>query len=92
VESRHVCVLSVFEVRELVEGQREPDCKKHRHIKRIDAEEMTPGIKRSVYFYPIANWVGEDRRRIQMRLNVEHVWKRRKTETGHVALNLVEKK
>lgn len=88
--SKHVCVLSPWEVDELVEKGQTPNCSKHRHVRASEAEEMTRE-KGLLYHKPIAEWVGNDRRRIRM--FVEHRWVRRSTDGGDgpVVWNLVER-
>jgi hypothetical protein len=55
--SRKICLLSHEEVKQWREGIA-PHCPDHRHVKRVDAMEMTHHGDYSPYSERIAQWVG----------------------------------
>lgn len=78
-----VCVLSSWEVRELIDLGATPDCSKHRHLKASEAREMTGDCGSRIYFRPVARWVGKDGRRIEMLEDLQ-CWSR---YSGHCRMN-----
>jgi hypothetical protein len=85
--STSVCVLARWEAEEFVATGALPHCKKHAHVRLQEALEAT-GDAESVYRRPIAEWVGDSRRRITMLTGFNFLAK--KTASGHVAMNRVE--
>ena len=66
-----VCLLSPFEARQLVDSGTVPECSEHRHVKTVEAREMTGDSASKIYFRPVARWVGGDGRRIE-KLELQH--------------------
>lgn len=96
--STRVCVLASWEV-----DGRLPDCRNHHHIKIAEAREMTSGLgtyRRTLvgrtafgapvcWLLPVAEWVGPGERRIAMLTDFDY--KPKRTKTGHVVFNRVER-
>ena len=55
---RNICALAGWETKDWLERQIPPNCKKHKHLTKLEAMEMTCRGESSPYARPIAEWIG----------------------------------
>jgi hypothetical protein len=83
---RNICILAPWEIKDWAERNLPPVCKNHRHIRKVEAMEMTGRGDVSPYARPIAEWAGPR----QIRMIREYAWSALMTEGGTIGLCLLD--